>query len=909
MVTTEATPQTPPRAPANHRGTCAWLYHPDVARRKPLPTVTRKPRPVTMQASAMRIDGASKAAPSQVKAAKQGWHARAWEMYDVVGEVKGGGRFMESACSRVKIALGITPGLGQDAVPLHDATERGLVSGAPGSPDDEIAQEEPVTNAGTVALAEELAANLINGQESEGSLLGGWGVKSFVVGEGWVIGYVDRDPITGAEQECWLCVSADEVLPNDNAKDGQANVLIRRMPSAGDAVMSSGSGDTATDIVLPADSFILRVWRKHARWGLLSDSNLHGCLDECDELRVLDASIKATGLSRINAGVLVVANEVEPRVVLEPDEGDDNENPVNDPLLVEIVKHTTTPVADPGSASAVAPFVMRVPAKVDDVPAKDLVFKLDLGRTMDPEVVRRCEYLRNRIGATLELPSDRITGDTGSMNHWNAWLIDEETYRLYVAPTVQPLMDALTTKYLRQRLEASGVPAQEAEHFVLFADPTELVTRPNRVDNATAAHDAMAIGDEAFRTALGFGDEDAPTPDEVVRRVIQRQTVLPADVIPLLNQIYGLDLEVSEPAIEAPDESQAPPPDDTQDDTQDDGSAGTEAPPNPTGDVAPEPGVTAALSLTAPGHAAHTATQSIAAVTAALSARRAGERLMGIDRRLRERIIVAADAALNRATERAGAKVRSSLSSARRGTERFELKAAVMGVPNRELLKVLGDRVTMVADPGNLFDGELDDLEAQWDEWLAGANDEVVSIAAQTLGVNPDGEAIAAFKAKQADGRREGWIALSAGLVAMARGQVFDRSPGSIAAGEVANTVVPPGLVRQALAIAGGSTPTRTRSGGVADGAAGGYAGGVATGDDTAQLWGAYGQPWQGFEWVYNFEGQSTFEPHLDLNGVRFSDWNDEALSTAGTFGDWVGDFYFPGDHGGCRCDAIPVWD
>jgi hypothetical protein len=40
---------------------------------------------------------------------------------------------------------------------------------------------------------------------------------------------------------------------------------------------------------------------------------------------------------------------------LEPDE-DDGENPQMDPLLVEIVKHVTTPIAEPGSASAVAPF-------------------------------------------------------------------------------------------------------------------------------------------------------------------------------------------------------------------------------------------------------------------------------------------------------------------------------------------------------------------------------------------------------------------------------------------------------------------------------------------------------------------------------------------------------------------------
>jgi hypothetical protein len=34
--------------------------------------------------------------------------------------------------------------------------------------------------------------------------------------------------------------------------------------------------------------------------------------------------------------------------------------------------------------------------------------------------------------------------------------------------------------------------------------------------------------------ALGFTDDDAPTPDEVLKRIVERQTVLPDNVVPLL---------------------------------------------------------------------------------------------------------------------------------------------------------------------------------------------------------------------------------------------------------------------------------------------------------------------------------------------------------------------------------------
>jgi hypothetical protein len=85
---------------------------------------------------------------------------------------------------------------------------------------------------------------------------------------------------------------------------------------------------------------------------------------------------------------------------------------------------------------------------------------------------------------------------------------------------------------------------------------------------------------------------------------------------------------------------------------------------------------------------------------------------------------------------------------------------------------------------------------------------------------------------------------------------------GTIAAGELVQGIVTPGLIRQALAVAGGSTPVKAGGGAIRDATTGGYAGGVATGDDVEQLWGAAGQPWTGFEWSYNYDGPAPFEQH-----------------------------------------------
>ena len=89
---------------------------------------------------------------------------------------------------------------------------------------------------------------------------------------------------------------------------------------------------------------------------------------------------------------------------------------------------------------------------------------------------------------------------------------------------------------------------------------------------------------------------------------------------------------------------------------------------------------------------------------------------------------------------------------------------------NRDLARTMGWATieALGTDPAGLFGNEFDDLEAQWDEWLAGAQDEVAQVAS-ALGMDPDGEAIASFRAKQDNGRKAGWAVLAAGLVTAAQ--------------------------------------------------------------------------------------------------------------------------------------------
>jgi hypothetical protein len=62
-----------------------------------------------------------------------------------------------------------------------------------------------------------------------------------------------------------------------------------------------------------------------------------------------------------------------------------------------------------------------------------------------------------------------------------------------------------------------------------------------------------------------------------------------------------------------------------------------------------------------------------------------------------------------------------------------------------------------------------------------------------------------------------------------------------------------------------------------------------------------------GYEWRYRPEiERDTFEPHRALDGLRFATFTDPKLDTDASTA-WLGPFFAPGDHAGCRCQAVAV--
>ena len=62
----------------------------------------------------------------------------------------------------------------------------------------------------------------------------------------------------------------------------------------------------------------------------------------------------------------------------------------------------------------------------------------------------------------------------------------------------------------------------------------------------------------------------------------------------------------------------------------------------------------------------------------------------------------------------------------------------------------------------------------------------------------------------------------------------------------------------------------------------------------------------EGYEWVYGgFPRSHPFEPHQDLDGLTFENFDDPALENTSGFP--ATSHYLPGDHAGCVCDVMPV--
>lgn len=420
----------------------------------------------------------------------------------------------------------------------------------------------------------------------------------------------------------------------------------------------------------------------------------------------------------------------------------------------------------------------------------------------------------------------------------SAWNVDEETFKMHLAPHAELIVDALTAGYLWPTISPT---IERPRRFRLWYDASELIHHPNKSENAKVAHERITISDSVFRSALGFDDADMPDDEERARRLDEARVLRP---------------------------------------------------------TSSSAGATAGGDRTAP--AAQGGEDAAGAeVTAAGRVERGtlGYRLAMIEQGLIDRLLAAADSELRQALDRAGSRI---VAAGRKRTAGESVRQLIAAHPKHELASRLGQ--TLLAAIGLTTDSVLDDafdsLEDRWLTWTERAQRAALAaIIEEGRAISEeDDEELAA---RMDEDRRAGWAALSAALVATATSRLFAPDQPHALGERDSSLLVQPGAVRDALSIAGGG-PRPGGASEIAVSGAG--RGGLLSGETVSAMFRAAAVEELGWVWVYGDPSSRSmpFEPHMELDGLTFPSWEDPALANSAEFPET--EFFYPGDHLGCQC-------
>jgi hypothetical protein len=422
-----------------------------------LPGRRQTPRAVTASAARATINNSA-----SMRRLVQPWQERALGYYDSLGPIKFAGGFYSRGLTKLRIFPAILDDNGEPQE-TEDKTLRELL--------DRV--QDP------------------NGGRT--NLLGTYGRLRFLIGESYLVCTFD-DEIG----EKWEMLSVDELRVNSSG------TYTRMMaPQLGTSELKAVPDDEFEP--LPDSAIVYRLWRPHPRFSLLADSSVMGILDECEELLLLQAAVRARVRSRLAGnGMLVMAADISPP----PLEVVGDEDMPADPFYADLIDHLTAPIRDEGSASAAAPLLLRV----DKTLVKDGFNFLSF---RDPNEEYREASLRDecirRIAIGIDMPPEALTG-VGTVNHWGAWTIDEQIWKAHLQPVAQEFADDVTSAYLRPAARDAGFT--DWQRVVVAYDAAEAINHPDRAKDGKDLYAAGVIGKAALREVTGFDDTDAPTEQE-----------------------------------------------------------------------------------------------------------------------------------------------------------------------------------------------------------------------------------------------------------------------------------------------------------------------------------------------------------------------------------------------------------
>lgn len=828
----------------------------------PVPEQYREQR--GLRASARRIPLNNKKALRKIASLRQEWQDESWEYFDDVPEIKFTTWLGGNVMSKLRLYVAVRPldNPEGDPIPVLD-------------PESGISTVD-----GLRATAElERIKSPLGGRPE---IIRAFSMNLEIAGELYLHCKGPRvvmqeqpgtdEKLTLLYDEEWNVRSVDEVEVKGE------EVFIHEKP-----------GDKGDKVDDNADTLV-RIWQRHPRWSYLPDCNMRGVLSECEAVVLLSNQVKAIAKSAASSGFMTLPDELG-YTIPKPNEQGDGEDEPEDPMADMVHDQLVEPIEDPSSARAVAPGLIRGPG---EFLKPDYLRHFTLERKADENLDQRIEARVERIARGLNYPVETVKGHAET-TFANAAQIDEDKFRDHYEPKCVMLVDAITVGVLQTNLVEAGMSPDVAERLIVWYDASAIVRSVDPEESADVGYDNGVISDVAWRRVKGWTEDDAPSPEERLIRSVLRLRAMDPGLSTALLELLGVPLNV--PAV-------VPAGTTIGDGSEPDFETEPEIP-------APPMSLELALLEVLVAHkqkrtvkASAAAALEPALVAGGLQAairrhNNAGRQLSDLDRNLRTKLLVSADRALTRALERAGNRLKSQADA--------NMKAIVRSTHPMYAAQQLGPK--LVASAGFTDDDLIgldawDALEKQFLEWGAGAQQQAIKLANKIVGLSAPERA--ALQVRQAGDLKEAWSWTKDQLHELAVRKLYSPDPTAAGIGEFDPTSkVPTGLIRQALSRAGGAsglTITGTDPYVALDN--GQPMGGIGTGELIGETLAAGGAEIDAYEWVYGpAYRQSPFEEHEALDGETFVNFDDDVL----TAGDWIGDYYFPGDHDGCNCDFVPV--
>lgn len=428
----------------------------------------------SLVAAATRLTSESLGRGPGRRASAEGWQEDAWEMYDLVGELRFITNLLANQQSKARFYVGTIAENPDD--PPVPVTDQVLIDAL------EAIGDGP---SGLSQLIQRLAVNLQ------------------IPGDSWLVG-IPKDMLPDADPNIVVTRDADGSVRLDDLVWYTLSVSEVSFPSKDEVELTMGDSGVTDKVKARADDlWLIRVWKPHPRRFWQADSATRSALPVLRELVGLTMHISAQIDSRLaGAGVLIApdsAARAAKRALGLPEDGPD------DPFTDALIKAMMTPISDRSNASAYVPLVWTVP----DESEPHFRF-MDFSKPLDAEAKSMRDEAIRRYALSADAPPDLLLG-VGGMNHWGMWLVQEDTVRAHVEPPLALICDALTTQYIRVLMKEIGTYSDEQiDNTVIWYEVEHLIVRPNRGQDARDAHASGAISDSAFRDALGFTEDDAP---------------------------------------------------------------------------------------------------------------------------------------------------------------------------------------------------------------------------------------------------------------------------------------------------------------------------------------------------------------------------------------------------------------